>query len=90
MQVIPLLFINNWPGPSVGAIYRADCCFAREHKLLELYFFAFSDYLTENHIKFSFYEASYKLLDLWLILFAPKTLLNIDICEVLVHTQLFS
>lgn len=35
MQVIPLLFINNWPAPSVEAIYRADCCFDKECKLLE-------------------------------------------------------
>lgn len=41
MQVIPLLFIDNWPGPSVGAIFRADCCFAKEHKLLEIYFLSF-------------------------------------------------
>lgn len=46
MWGIPLLFINNWPGPSVGAIYRADYCFARTP---ELYFFA-SHYLTESLI----------------------------------------
>lgn len=33
MQVIPLLFINNWPEPSVKAIYRGDFRFAKEHKL---------------------------------------------------------
>lgn len=48
MQVTPLLFINNWPGPSVGAIYRADYRFAKEHKLLQLYFFLFLVYPNEN------------------------------------------
>lgn len=62
MQVNPLLFINNWPGPSVPAIYRADCCFAREHKRWELYFSTFPD--SENHMNSFLNSASDKPLDL--------------------------
>lgn len=62
MQVNPLLFINNWPGPSVPAIYRADCCFAREHKRWERYSSTFPH--SENHMNSFLNSASDKLLDL--------------------------
>lgn len=67
MQVIPLLFINNWPGPTVGAIYGADCCFAKEYKVLELHFLplmCLPNRKKTPNIRFRSWEASYKALDL--------------------------
>lgn len=49
MQVIPLLFIDNWPGPSVGAIYRADCsCFAQTLRGFLSFFVYSNENITEG------------------------------------------
>lgn len=57
-HVIPLLFINNWPAPSAGPIYRADFCFAKKHKLLKLCFFLHFIHPTQR-------ESSVLLISAW-------------------------